>query len=521
VRRAGFLVLLLAGCDCSAARPEVIVELKTDYRPGLEFDRVETFLYRGTEMADVLGHVDEVAAEGDDYVAGFRVATLRAAKNGAHRLRVRIWKGERIRAQNVAHVEVSGRTIVRVILTRSCESVMCPVEGGDAFAIACLGGRCVLPECAVEDPPPECAAQCTADDGCPAPAAACGQARCERGVCLAIGDDAMCAEGSFCVPELGCVRVDMMDAGSEIDAGEDDAGPIDAGGLDAGGMDAGGADGGPLDAGPPDAGPPDAGPRDAGLRDAGPRDAGPRDAGSRDAGPAMCGSCEDGNICTTDVCMAGSCVNMPNTVMCDDGNACTVMDRCSMRVCAGTSRSCNDMNVCTTDTCSPTTGCVFTNNTSACDDLNTCTTGDRCGGGVCRGTTITCDDFNVCTTDSCDPGGGCRYTNNTLMCNDGNPCTFMDRCSSGTCIGGGVAPDGTLCDDGLYCNGADTCSGGTCSHNPVICVMPGTACDETTDSCVPCGADGQICCGTRPAGTCMAPSICCPTTNICDLVCPG
>ena len=100
--------------------------------------------------------------------------------------------------------------------------------------------------------------------------------------------------------------------------------------------------------------------------------------------------CNDGNPCTDDSCdPVLGCQHSNNTDPCDDGNQCTILDRCAAGSCGGTAVVCNDSNACTTDTCSPTLGCVFTNNTAACDDGNPCTAGDTCGGGVCSGTPIT------------------------------------------------------------------------------------------------------------------------------------
>ena len=126
---------------------------------------------------------------------------------------------------------------------------------------------------------------------------------------------------------------------------------------------------------------------------------------------------------------------------CDDGNACTVMDRVVRGTCTG------DPVICTpTGRCDPSSGCVYgpadvtrgpppltryeTAVTlpvltrplvtvpdeavpvagSPCDDGNACTTGDVVTDGACRGEPFLCNDGNDMTADSCDPRSGCVFT---------------------------------------------------------------------------------------------------------------
>ncbi|MEL6181841.1 MAG: hypothetical protein AAFS10_22970, partial [Myxococcota bacterium] len=157
----------------------------------------------------------------------------------------------------------------------------------------------------------------------------------------------------------------------------------------------------------------------------------------------------------------------PNTVACDDGNACTTNDRCSNRMCAGVDTSavdCNDGNVCTDDRCEPVGGCISTPNTAACDDGNACTTNDRCSNRMCAGvdtSAVDCNDGNVCTDDSCNAVSGCVNTFN-------------------------VAP----CDDGVFCNGEDSCAQGSCRvHGGDPCGSQ--VCVEEGEQCVECVTDGD------------------------------
>ena len=218
--------------------------------------------------------------------------------------------------------------------------------------------------------------------------------------------------------------------------------------------------------------------------------------------------CLDADGCTTDVCdPALGCLHVANTVPCDDGNACTVGDRCGGGTCAGgAAADCDDGAACTDDDCNTASGCLHTNNTAPCDDGNACTMGEVCGAGVCSGgTVLACADGNLCTDDACDPGSGCVHTNNAASCDDGNACTTGDACAGGTCTGG-PGPDcadgnpctddacspasgcthvdnAAACNDGSACTRDDVCSAGACVPGPAVECDDANAC--TTDSCAP------------------------------------
>ncbi|MSP91744.1 MAG: hypothetical protein EXR79_08065 [Myxococcales bacterium] len=165
--------------------------------------------------------------------------------------------------------------------------------------------------------------------------------------------------------------------------------------------------------------------------------------------PATCrigGKCyAGGQKNPTDVCLAcaptASAVQWSAEVSatCDDGSACTAMDRCSgAGQCVGVALVCDDKNVCTTDTCDAKTGCAPKPLTGAsCEDGNKCITGDTCQAGVCKPGvgSLPCDDGNGCTLDSCAPGQGCIHGLTKAPCNDGAACTMPDLCTGGTCVG--------------------------------------------------------------------------------------
>ena len=342
-------------------------------------------------------------------------------------------------------------------------------------------------------------------------------------------------------------------------------------------------------------------------------------------------NCTDDNVCTTDGCNSQlGCYYNANSNSCDDKNACTSNDYCQNKVCkSGQTVTCNDSKACTTDWCDPSDGCHYDANTDPCEDGNPCTVGDRCGyngsilgcqsgtsayncddgnpctddscnpsgpasnpcvhtivlnrecddtktcttsdkcqsDGVCRGTTTVCDDNNLCTTDSCVEGQGCVFTtaNEGLGCNDNDPCTTGDKCASGHCVGTlrscasendgnpctydwcdssnaadpckyttltSYPPSGTLvaCTaDTNECT-LDICISGACTHwnnNGVACSSDSEIC--TTDVCqngvcmhnantLPCASDGNVCTDdVCSGGTCghVANTVSCDDGKIC------
>lgn len=194
--------------------------------------------------------------------------------------------------------------------------------------------------------------------------------------------------------------------------------------------------------------------------------------------------CNDNNVCTDDYCDPNvGCLHVNNTASCNDGDPCTVTDKCNLGQCVGTGAlNCDDGKVCTTDTCVPKSGCLWTNNANPCSDGSECTLGDTCGGGVCiPGTALNCDDGNVCTADSCVPATGCLHDSlSGSSCSDNNLCTKSDKCQAGICVPGTL----DTCDDGKQCT-ADSCSStlGCIHENIVGSCNDGNAC-TVGDSCV-------------------------------------
>ncbi len=118
--------------------------------------------------------------------------------------------------RRVSAIVHSPITIVTIVLTRSCEGVMCPNDN-PAFD-SCLGGRCVDPRCTPETPefcPP---GQCVSAAECGVPDAECVESRCGDGVCLAVPNNALCAEGQVCHGLRGCIDQEPRDGGPPMPA---------------------------------------------------------------------------------------------------------------------------------------------------------------------------------------------------------------------------------------------------------------------------------------------------------------
>lgn len=216
--------------------------------------------------------------------------------------------------------------------------------------------------------------------------------------------------------------------------------------------------------------------------------------------PAACqgdGDCNDANTCTTDACVAGSCVHTPiagcgacaSAVDCDDGNACTD-DSCQggscvhtpIAGCGGTpvcgnnvleaGEQCDDGNTVPGDGCSATCQTEGANGVCTNGSTQACYSGPAgsSGVGACHAGTQTCSGgaWGACVGEA---------TPNTEVCDDGidNDCDGMvDEGCVATC-GNGLLEAGETCDDGNLTNGdgcTATCtvqSGYSCTGSPSVC----------------------------------------------------
>jgi uncharacterized repeat protein (TIGR01451 family) len=224
---------------------------------------------------------------------------------------------------------------------------------------------------------------------------------------------------------------------------------------------------------------------------------------------------------------------------CDDGNYCTVNDRCEDGACtASDPRDCSDGNQCTDDSCNEETdSCESVNDdTNECSDNNACTTVDACSNGECVGAVPpNCNDGNNNTTDSCNPSTGCVNDCNDndyfhgmgfykRLCRGPHPSgEFLSQvdveCVNDHCPFGGVATVADICDrlspdpQNDKCEQAEAqfmtlllnyCRCGLGHHQPVA-----ASCgpDTTVEQAI-AGAEEHLCPSTRTHQDCIVAHDC-------------
>jgi hypothetical protein len=215
------VVAVAAGCGDDDA--SVFVELRTDFVPGVEFVEVRTTL-GGGPSDPVEAERRTTAARGDDYLAAVRVAEVDGLTRGSKTVRIELLgrAGEMVASRRV-RVELDRDLGIAVLITRTCADVSCPGDMDAPELTECLGGRCVAPECTLDDPAACGASSCQSDEDCFV-SAACAMAACRFSACLSVPNPGGCALDEWCDPDVGCTRIS--------------SGPVDAGAMDSGGTDA-------------------------------------------------------------------------------------------------------------------------------------------------------------------------------------------------------------------------------------------------------------------------------------------
>ncbi len=254
------------------------------------------------------------------------------------------------------------------------------------------------------------------------------------------------------------------------------------------------------------------------------------------ASPIVCiasDACHSAGVCNT---VTGQCSNPQKTdgTVCNDGNACTQLDKCQTGVCTGqspitctASDNCHSAGICDTATgiCSNPAKADAT----ACSDGNACTQTDTCVSGVCTGANpVVCGAVDAChTAGVCATATGvcsnpAKPDNST--CDDGNACTLTDQCKTGACVGSNpvtctaldqchdagvcatgsgvcsnpLKSDGVTCSDGNVCTKADKCTSGSCVGTAYTCAAPDQchnagACLGDGTCTNPAKSDGMVC----------------------------
>lgn len=319
VRTAACFLLLLVGAGCDAPA-QLTVDVRTDWKPFIDFDAVRTELspvpFEGASPSDLRSVMTSVEAS-DDFLGGRRVAELDGVPLGRDFVRVTLLdlRGDPV-AQRVVDLKLEASFALTVVMTRNCRDVVCPGPGDAAELTACLDGRCVDPRCTTSSPEHCGTPTCATDADC---GARCETGVCAAGICLCDDGPPVLEDGGGACPEgMGCDDGDACTTDDTCSAGTCTGTAVD---------------------------------------------------------------CDDGNACTDDTCDAASgCVHTDNTAGCDDGDACTTGDACAGGSCVGTAVSCDDGNPCTDDACDPGSGCRNTSRPehSTCGAANM-----RCCGGSC------------------------------------------------------------------------------------------------------------------------------------------
>lgn len=190
VSDSSFAVLVWLLTACSSSPASLVVDVRTDLVPGVEFD-VLRLAIDGESVA--LTTADATL----DYLAGARIAEIDELAPGTYRLTLTAAaRGEPVLERNVL-VQLHGEHAVTVLMTRDCRDVTC------GAGQSCVGGSCVSESCTPETPAECPEPECFADADCGDPAATCASARCVEGACFE-HDDGGCGAGSFCRVDDGC-----------------------------------------------------------------------------------------------------------------------------------------------------------------------------------------------------------------------------------------------------------------------------------------------------------------------------
>ncbi len=207
-----FVAILALGPACADDVPVpdanliLLVELKTDLVPGVEFAAVRTQLFDPGDRTEELTRRQVDVTLGRDLTSGLRVAELGDLAPGTYALRVML--------VDLADTEVMGRDVVvtvretagvTVLMTRDCRGVACPGAGDDPLEAACLGGRCVDERCTPETPEYCPAPECGTSAECTDVISECADRVCEDGTCFVSTDATMCIPpNNYCDPTDGC-----------------------------------------------------------------------------------------------------------------------------------------------------------------------------------------------------------------------------------------------------------------------------------------------------------------------------
>ena len=411
-RTTALVALLLSACP--AAQLGLVVELRTDFVPGVEFVAVRTTAYAShpSAGADPVREAREPALRGQDFLGGGRVAELDVEKGRLY-VEVELMAADgTVIAQRIASVETTTTRALILVVSRSCRGVAC------ADGEACVSGLCVPCEDGA------CNDGCSSDSQCDTPLSDCAEARCIEGSCYVATLSGACATDQWCNPDIGCMALPEMPDGGAVDGGGVDAGPCT--------------------------------PSCSGLS-----------CGPDPVCGTSCGGCGAGESCVSGHCMGGCTPDCSGLACGPDRNcgsscgSCSAPATCQSGSCVCTpdcsGRECGADPVCGQDCggCGAGSSCT---GTTCCDVLHEACSGTTCCGGM------------VCTGGSCCVPVG-------MGCGDPSECCPGRTCTLGRCcviVGDGCSSEAQCCNSELgtrACMGGHCCVrlGGGCSSGPQCC----------------------------------------------------
>jgi hypothetical protein len=180
--------------------------------------------------------------------------------------------------------------------------------------------------------------------------------------------------------------------------------------------------------------------------------------------------CEGDDIaCTTDTCMNGNCLSIPNNTYCQHypyNHTCS-MDVCnaSLGCVSSKSQDCDDGIACSFDQCLEGK-CTHTPNDVDCSQHNTVCAKYTCNvanGCEAHRNDALCSDDILCTKDSCTIDGECAHIANNSLCGGGQGCVVA-ACETG--VGCTTIKRNDLCPP-LLCMTPMCVDDGTCSYTPI------------------------------------------------------
>lgn len=456
--------LLLASC---AGTPiGLTVDVISDWVPGLDFVAVDTEIssvpFDGPADGEVRQETYDVAGS-ENFLSGVRVAELGDMGAGRRFIRVSLRDASgRFVAQRTLDITLTGSFAATVLLTRSCQAVVCPAAAGAPELSECQGGQCVDPRCSPSTPDPElCPTSCEVDTDCAVELEWCeGTVLCRSGGCL-------------------CQDSPVSDAGPDTivpDAGPD--GPV-CPATETACTD--------------------------GLDD---------DCdGMADCADSDClgASCDDGFFCTNeDKCGAdGACSDTVPTCpsFCSEGTAsceecmgdadCGAVTFGAWGACGGFSGTCGESGTRSRPVMTPrcSAGTCTVESTTGSEACSRSTTGVSCG-STTTGSYGGCGGFS----NACDTTGTQSRTITTRVCGSGTCQSNMSMESRGCTR---TVVNGTVCGGSAW----QVCCGGSCTdtrNNNTRCGSCSVNCSNIGRTCGATGTGGYSCRGCTTNAECIS-----------------